>query len=312
MKIARRVPTQWQLRTQSLELGRRTIVMGVVNITADSFSDGGRFLAPERAVEQALRLLRHGAQIIDLGAESTRPGSRAGEPLQAAVSAQQEQDRLLPVLEMLLRHRPATLISIDTYKAATARVALAAGAEIINDVSGFAWDAAMSQVCAEARCGVVLMHTRGRPDEWLRQPSLDSDQIFPLVREGLSASLRNALNVGISPSAIVLDPGYGFGKRMSENFILLRHQAELLALGHPLLVGLSRKSFLRHALASRLGREVRSVSSMENAGVSAMTAAILAGASIVRVHSARAATEAAAIADALLEQPDSSTSGNED
>ncbi len=280
--------------------------MGVVNITADSFSDGGRFLTSERAAEQALRLLRHGAEIIDLGAESTRPGSRAGEPLQAAVSAQQEQDRLLPVLEMLLRHRPATLISIDTYKAQTARATLLAGAEIINDVSGLTWDAAMSQVCAEEHCGVVLMHTRGRPDEWLHQPPMDRSQMISLVREGLSASLREALSAGISPAAIVLDPGYGFGKRMSENFTLLHHQAEFLALGCPLLVGLSRKSFLRHALASRLGREVRSASSMENAGVSAMTAAILAGASIVRVHSARAATEAAAIADALLEQQDAS------
>lgn len=311
MNMARRLTTQWQLRTRSLELGRRTVVMGVVNITPDSFSDGGRFLPPERAVEQALRLLRHGAEIIDLGAESTRPGSHAGEPLQAAVSAQQEQDRLLPVLEMLLRHRPATLVSVDTYKAETARAALHVGAEIINDVSGFTWDAAMPQVCAEEHCGVVLMHTRGRPDEWLRQPPLDSSQIFPLVREGLSASLREALRAGISPAAIVLDPGYGFGKRMSENFTLLSHQPELLALGHPLLVGLSRKSFLRHALASRLGREVRSAASIENASVAAMTAAILAGASIVRVHSARAATEAAAVADALLEQQDSSASNHE-
>lgn len=304
MSVSERVPTQWQLRTRSVELGRRTVVMGVVNITADSFSDGGRFLEPERAVEHALRLMRHGAEIIDLGAESTRPGSHAGDPLQASVSAQQEQDRLLPALEMLLRARPAAVVSIDTYKAETARAALRAGAEIVNDVSGFSWDPAMPQVCAEEHGGVVLMHTRGRPDEWLRQPTLDSSQMLATVLDGLRNSLQRAMQAGIPSSAIVLDPGYGFGKRMGENFALLRHQSQLLALGRPLLAGLSRKSFLRQALAARLGREVRSAASMEIASVAGLTAAILVGASIVRVHSARAATEAAAVADALLERSD--------
>ena len=273
--------------------------MGVLNLTPDSFSDGGRLSHPEQAVEYALRLLRQGAAILDLGAESTRPGSHAGDPANAAVSAAEEQDRLLPVLEMLLRARPDAIVSVDTYKAATARAALAAGAEIINDVSGFTWDAAMPAVCAG--CGVVLMHTRGRPDEWREQPRLAPEAVFAMVRDGLADSLRIAESAGLAPESIVLDPGYGFGKRLEENYALLRAQSLLLGLGRPLLAGLSRKSFLRHALAVRRGREVTSRAAVEHASLAGMTAAILAGASIVRVHSVAAAVEAAAVADMLLD-----------
>src|SRR5208337_3760890 len=156
----------WQLRRRTLELGRRTLVMGIVNITPDSFSDGGRFLEPEAAVEHGLRLLDEGADLLDLGAESTRPGSSADSAFGPAVGPEEEQARMLPVLEGILRVRPDAVISVDTYKAATARAALKAGAEIVNDVSGFGWDAEMARTCAEARCGVVLMHTRGRPEEW--------------------------------------------------------------------------------------------------------------------------------------------------
>ncbi len=294
------------MRTRTLGLGARTLVMGVVNLTPDSFSDGGRFAAPEQAVEQALRLLRHGAAILDLGAESTRPGSRAGDPAHAAVSAAEEQDRLLPVLEMLRCARPDAVISVDTYKAATARAALAVGAEIVNDVSGFTWDEAMPEVCAASGCGVVLMHTRGRPDEWRQQPQLAPDAVVAMVREGLAESLSRAAAAGLASDAIVLDPGYGFGKRMEENYALLRAQSSLLALGRPLLAGLSRKSFLRQALALRTGREVRNRqmpgrASVEHASLAGLTAAILCGASIVRVHSVAAAFEAAAVADMLLE-----------
>lgn len=291
----------WRLRTRSLHLGARTLVMGVVNLTPDSFSDGGRFAAPEQAVEHALRLLRQGADILDLGAESTRPGTQAGHPDHATVSATEEQDRLLPVLEMLRRERPEAIISVDTYKATTARAALAAGAEIINDVSGFTWDAAMPETCAAAPCGVVLMHTRGRPDEWRTQPQLAPQAVVATVRDGLARSLHRAHSVGIAAESIVLDPGYGFGKRGEENYSLLRAQSSLLALGRPLLVGLSRKSFLRLALTARWGREVRSRAALEHASLAALTAAILAGASIVRVHSVAAAVEAASVADLLLE-----------
>jgi len=304
----------WQLRTRTLELGRRTLVMGIVNITPDSFSDGGRFLDPAAAVEHGLLLLDEGTDILDVGAESTRPGSLAGSSIGPAlhpndedlslgapvVSAEEEQARLLPVLEGILRARPGAIVSVDTYKAATARAALRAGAEIVNDVSGFGWDAEMASVCAEARCGVVLMHTRGRPEEWSAQPPLVPDALLDSVRAGLTASLEKAAAAGIALEKIVLDPGYGFGKRFEENYFLLARQAELLALGRPLLAGVSRKSFLGRTLAPLHGGSDAPVEARETASVAAMTTAILHGASIVRVHAARQAVEAARIADAVL------------
>jgi dihydropteroate synthase len=294
----------WQLRTRNLELGARTIIMAVVNITPDSFSDGGAFLDPHAAFAHGLQAMEDGADILDLGAESTRPGSRAGgAPGSAqapAVSAEKEQDRLLPVLEGILKAKPNAVLSVDTYKAATARAALAAGAEIINDVSGFTWNPDLPRVCAEARAGVVLSHTRGRPEEWRTQPQLDPNTLVSLVRDGLAASLSLATRAGILPAAVVLDPGYGFGKRLGENFALLARQQELLALGRPLLAALSRKSFLGHALAPLYGNAPAPVQARESASIAAMVASILSGVSIVRVHSVRSAVEAALIADALL------------
>ena len=292
-----RSTANWRLRTRTLELGPRTLVMGVVNITPDSFSDS--FLDPEAAVARAARLIGEGADIVDLGAESTRPGSRAGDA-DAAVSAEEEQARLLPVLDGILKRLPHAVLSVDTYKAATARAALSAGAEIVNDVSGFAWDPAMADVCAEFGAGVVLTHTRGRPDEWRAQPQLAPDALLRMVREGLEASLNAAKRAGIAAEAIVLDPGYGFGKRFAENYVLLARQAELLTLGRPLMAGVSRKSFLGHTLAELYGGEAAPVDERENASLAAMTAAILNGASIVRVHEVRPAVEAARIADAIV------------
>ena len=307
MKSFTRTRSQWRLRTRTLELGPCTLIMGVVNVTPDSFSDGGLFVEPEAAVAHALRLLDEGADILDLGAESTRPGSRAGIKIgtadaasSQAVSAAEEQARLLPVLKGILAARPEAIVSVDTYKAATARAALAAGAEIVNDVSGLQWDAEMAAVCAEARCGVVLMHTRGRPEEWRTQPQLAPDEVLFTVRSGLAASMTAAAQAGIAPESIVLDPGYGFGKRFDENYALLARQAELLSLGHPLLVGVSRKSFLGHTLAPLYGGQDAAVEARETASIAALVAAILHGASIVRVHAVRPAVEAALIADAVL------------
>jgi dihydropteroate synthase len=294
-----RSTADWQLRTRTLELGRRTLVMGVVNITPDSFSDGGLFLSAEAAVAHGLKLIDEGADIIDLGAESTRPGSRAGSS-GTAVSADEEQARLLPVLKEILRACPDAVLSVDTYKAATARAALAAGAEIVNDVSGFTWDPSIAGVCAEFRAGVVLSHTRGRPEEWRTQPLFEPEALLATVRAGLAASLATAEFAGLPKDFIVLDPSYGFGKRFGENYTLLAWQAELLTLGRPLLAGLSRKSFLGHTLAPLYGGESAPVSERENASLAAMTAAILNGASIVRVHAVRPAVEAARIADAIL------------
>ena len=295
----------WRLRTRTLELGRRTLVMGVVNITPDSFSDGGLFLSPQAAVAHGLKLIEEGADILDLGAESTRPGSRAGDPNSmvspgTTVSAGEEQARLLPVLEGILKSLPHAVVSVDTYKAETARAALAAGAEIVNDVSGFTWDPAITEVCAEFHAGVVLSHTRGRPEEWRTQQQLEPDAVLATVRKGLAASLAAAERAGVPSDSIVFDPGYGFGKRFGENYILLARQAELHELGRPLLAGLSRKSFLGHTLSPVFGGEPAPIADRENASLAAMTAAILHGASIVRVHAVRPAVEAARIADAVL------------
>jgi len=289
----------WRLRTRTLELGRRTLVMGVVNITPDSFSDGGSFLDPEAALIRCMQCLDEGADILDLGAESTRPGSRAGGE-DVLVQAGEEQARLLPVLEGVLKALPHAVVSVDTYKAATARAALQAGAEIVNDVSGFTWDHGVAQVCAEYGAGVVLSHTRGRPEAWRMQPQLDPDALIAAVHDGLAASLATAQEAGIARDQIVLDPGYGFGKRFSENYVLLNRQAELLKLGRPLLAGLSRKSFLGHTLAPLFDGSDAPLDARENASLAAMTAAILHGASIVRVHQVRPAVEAARIADAIL------------
>ncbi len=305
METISRKTMLWQLHTCELELGRRTLVMGVINITPDSFSDGGLFFDSEAAIAHALRLLEEGADLLDLGAESTRPGSRAGGGAGGAfdspsVSTEEEQSRLMPVLEGILKARPNTLVSVDTYKAATARAALKAGAEIINDVSGYSWDAEMAPVCAEFKAGVVLMHTRGRPEEWRTQPQLAPDELLATVRAGLVASLAAAAAAGIPPDALVLDPGYGFGKRFEENYTLLARQEELLSLGRPLLAGVSRKSFLGRTLAPLYGRDDAPTEARETASVAALVAAILHGASIVRVHDVRPAVEAARIADAVL------------
>jgi len=283
----------WKLRTRELTLGGRTLVMGVLNVTPDSFSDGGKFLEPEKAIDHALATLEEGADIIDIGGESTRPGKRA------AVSAGQEQERVLGVIEGILAAQPEAVISIDTYKAQTAQLAIAAGAEIVNDVSGFLWDPEMAAACAGLSCGVVLMHARGKPAEWATLPALAANEVVPLVKRELAERAEAALAAGVSRERIVLDPGFGFGKMGDENYALLAGFSELQELDFPLLAGASRKGFLLHTLEARTGAEP-SAKSRLHATLAVHTAAILAGASIVRVHDVRAAVEAAAIADAIL------------
>ncbi|MGH9568263.1 MAG: dihydropteroate synthase, partial [Candidatus Angelobacter sp.] len=157
----------WRLRSRSLELGERTLVMGILNVTPDSFSDGGEFLQRDRAVAHAIDMLDQGADILDIGGESTRPGSKV---LETGLSAEEEKRRVLPVIEDVLRERPAAIFSVDTYKAEVVRAALQSGAEIVNDVSALRWDPRMPAALAELGCGVVLMHTRGRPEEWRTLP----------------------------------------------------------------------------------------------------------------------------------------------
>jgi dihydropteroate synthase len=294
---------EWRLRTRSLTLGRRTLVMGVLNVTPDSFSDGGHFYdaasAPERAVAHALELLDHGADLLDLGGESTRPGA-------AQLSADEEQARVLPVLEAVRRERPLAVVSIDTFHAATARHAVEAGAEIVNDVSGGLWDAAMLATLAEIGSGAILMHTRGTPAEWKALPALAADEVLPLVMGGLEERLKAAMAAGVSRERIAMDPGLGFGKRLDENYPVLARLGEFRRLGRPIVVGASRKGFLAQtvgqapSLAAVHEGAPPPVNARLSATIAANVAAILAGAHIVRVHEAQPAAEASAIADRIL------------
>jgi dihydropteroate synthase len=304
MPFAPRPVYEWRLRTRSLSLGKRTLIMGILNATPDSFSDGGYFYdassAPDRAVGHALAMLDEGAGIIDVGGESTRPNA-------TPLSPDEEQARVLPVIEALLRERPHAVISIDTFHAATARAAIAAGAEIVNDVSGLTWDTEMAATCASLGCGTVLMHTRGTPQEWSRLPPLAHDEIMPMIVAGLKDNFVAAEAAGITRERIVLDPGLGFGKRGDENYTVLAHLAELHALGLPLLIGASRKGFLAQTLAAapNLTSVHQGVPPPVNARLNATTAAnvaaALAGAHILRVHDVQAAAEAAAVADHILQ-----------
>jgi len=304
MPFAVRPSFDWRLRTRSVPLGRRTLLMGILNVTPDSFSDGGQYFDPGAATGRALQMLDEGADILDLGGESTRPNS-------IPVGPAEEQARALPVLSAILAVRPDAIVSIDTFNAETARLAVAAGAEIVNDVSGHLWDAAMSATCAALGCAAILMHTRGRPQEWRTQPGLSPGEVLPLVLNGLKARVDAALAAGVVRESIVLDPGFGFGKVLDENYPLLAHLDQLHTLDFPVLAGVSRKSFLTRAVA----RDA-TAGAVTNPGAPhlasemwerqlptavANTAAILAGAHILRVHDVRQARVTAAIADRILE-----------
>jgi len=283
----------WRLRNRTLQLGTETKVMGIVNVTPDSFSDGGQFATPQAAIDHALRLLDEGAHLLDLGAESTRPNARP-------VTPEEEQSRLLPVVFGLLKLSPHALLSVDTYHAETAKKAVEAGAEIVNDVSGLLWDAEMALTCAALGCGVILMHTRGSPRDWGAQPAIPRADVLPTVLTGLRHSLHLAQAAGIPGPQIVLDPGFGFGKRGDENYTLLAHLADLHQLNLPFLSGASRKGFLGATLAPFHGNKSAAVEDRLIATQAANVASVLGGAHILRVHDVRAARESAAIADAIL------------
>jgi len=297
---------QWNLGKRGLELGRRTLIMGVVNVTPDSFSDGGLYLDPDQAVARAIRLLDEGADIIDVGGESTRPGARvsiANEPnpgsesAKSAVSAEDEIKRIVPVISELKREKPAAIISVDTYKSSVARVALEAGAEIVNDVSGFRWDPEMTKTLAHLKCGAVLMHMRGRPDQWRSLPP--PKDVVQIVKRELEEWSAVAVDAGVERDRIVLDPGLGFGKRMEENYPLLAHFDELGALGFPLMAGVSRKSFIGRLLA-RDGKD-SAVEARHYGTLAAEVALVLKGAHLIRTHDVKAAVDAARVADMTLQ-----------
>ncbi|MEM7069673.1 MAG: dihydropteroate synthase [Pseudomonadota bacterium] len=269
---------QWQLADgQTLELGPKAQIMGILNVTPDSFSDGGKFDHIDHALEQAIKMVAEGAAIVDVGGESTRPGS---DP----ISASQEQDRVLPIIEALVKENNCR-VSVDTYRASTAGLAVEAGASIINDVWGFQKDPDIASVAAEKGAGVCAMHT-GR--ERQRDPNVIADQIA-----FLSKSLERLKQAGVSDDAIVLDPGFGFAKDPHENAQLLARFQELHCLGYPLLCGTSRKRFIGHYT----GRDADN----RDIGTSATSVvARMKGSAIFRVHDVAANADALAIADAVI------------
>ncbi len=262
-----------------MQLGDRTLILAVLNVTPDSFSDGGRYLDPDRAFARALDLEEQGADILDIGAESTRPGS-------SRITEEEELRRLVPVLKRL-RDKLSIPISVDTYKAAVAERALELGAEILNDPSALTFDPQLARVAATRNAGLILNHMRGTPDTWTKLAPLPD--VMGSIAQDLGAAVHRARRAGVDPSRIVLDPGLGFGKRKEQNSEILARLNELAKLGLPILVGPSRKHFL--------AQPDESATAFANAA--AVAAAILGGAHLVRVHEVREMRIAAAVADAV-------------
>ena len=291
--MIRRTRFALRLPSRKLVLGERTLIMGVLNITPDSFSDGGEFLDSNAAVARALRLEADGADLLDVGGESTRPGA-------LPVSTEEELRRILPVIEAL-RGRLGIPMSVDTRNAAVAEAALAAGAEIINDVSGLRNDPRLGRVVRRARAAVILMHMRGTPQTMQRGPF--ARDIIRDVATGLREALARAKRAGVPRGKLLLDPGIGFGKSHEQNFEILARLPEFARLGCPLVVGTSRKAFLGKALA-KAGELAAPPGERLLGTASTVTASILGGAHIVRVHDVAEMAGVARVADAVVHGSD--------
>ena len=282
--MLRRKKCRLKLPSRTLALGERTLIMGVLNVTPDSFSDAGLHLDPDSAIARAFEIERQGANILDIGAESTRPGSEG-------ISTEEELRRLLPVLETL-RGKLKIPISVDTSKSQVAEAAAAAGAEIVNDVTGLRNDPRLAEMIRRRKLGLVLMHMRGVP-RTMQRGSFARD-VLRDVTAGLRQSIATARRAGISTSQIIIDPGIGFGKSYPQNYELLARLPELARLGYPLLVGTSRKAFISRAIGS--------TAATNRAWGTAVTvaASILGGAHIVRVHDVAEMLQVARVTDAIL------------
>lgn len=277
---------EFKCRNFRLNLRRKTYIMGVLNITPDSFSDGGQFFDKEEAFERALQLEKEGADIIDIGGQSTRP--RAGE-----ISSEEEIKRILPVIKRL-RRRIKIPISIDTYKFKVAKVALEEGASILNDIYGLRRDARLAKLVAKFKAGVVLMHIKGTPRSMQRNPYY-KDLMGDII-DSLSQSIDIALGAGINEKSIVVDPGLGFGKTVEHNLSIIKNLSELKSLGFPILIGPSRKSFIGKILRLPLDRRLYGT-------IASVCASILAGAAMVRVHDVAYVKQAVKITDEILRSP---------
>lgn len=272
---------------RTLVLGERTLIMGILNITPDSFSDGGVNFDADRAVEAGLCMVADGADILDVGGESTRPGA-------ASVGAAEEMRRVLPVIEALAAQTQVCM-SIDTYKGAVAREAVKLGASIINDISGLQYDPELPFAAAETGAALILMHTRGRSRD------MYDLAVYSDVVAEVSSELRNAMEraerAGVARESVILDPGFGFAKRAEHSYTLLANLSELAALDRPILSGPSRKSFLKEALGDRPPSE------REWGTAAAVTVSVMLGAHIVRVHDVKAMADVVRVADRLRRQP---------
>jgi dihydropteroate synthase len=270
---------EWRLRDRTLQLGERTLIMGVLNVTPDSFSDGGKYQDPDRAFARAVELEEEGADLIDIGAESTRPGS-------TRISEAEELRRLIPVLKRL-RNKLTVPISVDTYKAAIAEKALELGVDVINDPSALTFDADLARKAAHANAGLILNHMRGNPETWAKLPPLNN--VIRTIAAELDASVHRAVRAGLDRRQLVIDPGMGFGKRKEQNAEILAQLSELARLELPILVGASRK----HFLTRESGVET------EYATAAAVAASVLNGAHIVRVHDVKAMRAVVEVADEI-------------
>ena len=281
----------WHIKNLRLTIGQRTLVMGVLNVTPDSFSDGNLFLSPQKALAHAETMIAEGADIIDVGGESTRPGGST------IVSAEEELKRVLPVISQLAR-RSTVPISIDTTKALVARAAVDAGASIVNDISGLRFDSQIAGEVAKSGAGLVLMHSRGTPGALHGLPPVDN--IIEEVTSSLRSSIALAEQRGVKREAIVIDPGIGFGKSQEQNIELIAKLDQLIAAfpDFPLLIGTSRKSFLGRILANENGNAAP-VEERLHGSMASLSAAVLKGAHIVRVHDVKAAVETVKTADAI-------------
>jgi len=296
LKIVIRKRFEWKLRDRSLNLGDRTLIAGVLNVTPDSFSDGGIYEDPDRAFARAIELEELGADIIDIGAESTRPGS-------ARISEAEELRRLVPVLKRL-KGKLTIPISVDTYKSGVAEKAMELEAQIINDPSGLTFDAELARKVSNGNAGLILNHMRGTPESWAKLPPLKD--LIRTIRSELEASAHRATLAGLDRKRIVIDPGLGFGKRREQNSEILAQLGELARLEYPVMAGPSRKHFLAK----------ESADGTEFATAAAVTAAVLNGAHVVRVHDVKAMRAVVEVADEILradasnafDKPDSNVS----
>jgi dihydropteroate synthase len=288
-KIFRRKIFRLKLPTRTLVLGERTLVMGVLNVTPDSFSDGGKYFEEHAGVARALDIEREGADLLDIGGESTRPGSQG-------ISGEEELRRVLPVL-VKLRGRLNIPISIDTSKAEVAEAAAAAGAEILNDVTGLRGDPRLADIARRRKLPLILMHMRGEPRTMQKLPF--ARDVMRDVASGLRRAVALARRAGVPKTQIILDPGLGFGKSYPQNYELLARLPELARLGFPLLVGTSRKSFIGRALESVLGSSPVRESNRVWGTVATVAASVLGGAHIVRVHDVAEMVQVVRVADAI-------------